>query len=115
MKEFAGRMVSVNLDGEDGCAEIDVRILVPVSSARKLSRWMLESGSPLRVLIPTENGSPRRERERLQTQRSTGSPALPSDYPVRVGILKAIGERMGRADAWLTKCLRDEAVARNVA
>lgn len=38
--------------------------------------------------------------------------ALPSDYPIRVGILKSIGERMGRADAWLTKCLRDEHLKR---
>jgi hypothetical protein len=35
--------------------------------------------------------------------------SLPYDYPVRVGILKSVGERMGRADACLTKSLRDEA------
>lgn len=41
--------------------------------------------------------------------------ALPYDYPIRVGILKSIGERMGRADAWLTKCLRDEFQKRGAA
>lgn len=41
--------------------------------------------------------------------------SLPCHFPVRVGILKSIGERMGRADAWLTKCLRDEHLKRSAA
>jgi hypothetical protein len=41
--------------------------------------------------------------------------ALPFDYPIRTGILKSIGERMGRSDAWLTKCLRDEFKKRSAA
>jgi len=36
--------------------------------------------------------------------------SLPWDYPIRKGILKSIGQRMGAADAWLLKCLREAAV-----
>ena len=61
MKEFAARMTKVNLDGADGCAEVDVRFCVPVAEARKLSRWMLESGVPLRVSIPEDPFSPPRK------------------------------------------------------
>ena len=54
MKEYAGRMCKVNLDGASGCAEVDVRVLMPVTEARAESRHMLASGYPLRVLMPED-------------------------------------------------------------
>lgn len=53
MTEFAGFVSKVNLDGRAGCAEVDVRCLVPVDVARRLSALMLVEGSPIRVEFPT--------------------------------------------------------------
>jgi hypothetical protein len=52
VKEFAGFVSKVNLDGRAGCAEVDVRCLVPVDVARRLSALMVVEGSPVRVAFP---------------------------------------------------------------
>ena len=54
--EFPAFMTCVDLDGADGLAKIDVRFTVPADEARRLSRWMLESGYPLRVFVPDSTG-----------------------------------------------------------
>ncbi len=52
MKEYSARMISVDLDGQDGCAFVDVRIHMSIADARKNAHHMLNSGFPLRVLVP---------------------------------------------------------------
>ena len=52
MKEYAGCMSMIDLDGPGGCAIIEVRCRVSVEDARKLARLMYAKGSPLRVLVP---------------------------------------------------------------
>lgn len=58
MPEFSGRMTSVDLDGPDGCAEIVIRVLVPVAEAPRLAGLMLYSGSPIRVQMPLPPPTP---------------------------------------------------------
>ncbi len=52
MKEYAGWMSKVKLDGPDGCAVVTVSCKVPVADARRLSGLMIAEGAPIRVHFP---------------------------------------------------------------